>query len=330
MVSSFDHASGERLTSLLAARLNRDDHANPSIQVRPDGRLVVFYSRHVGPAMHYRISTAPERRELVGARRRRCPATRTASVRLTPIRTRSSLEAEARTYLFWRGGNYNPTFSTQDDGSTTWSPARNLILMPASGPTRNTPRAAGTRSTWPTRTLTRTSTRTSTSTTRASAPADRTRVRGRRAPLGGAPIAPARRRSGLRRDGARLGSRRRGRLGRPAGDRVRELPVGERPSLPLRALDRQRLGASTRSPRGRLLPRGRRLALLLGRAHARSRGSLACLPVPEGRHRLWQVEAWTTPDGGRGWTSHARSASRRPRRTSGRCRRGACRRSAAI
>ena len=60
MVSSFDHASGERLTSLLAARLNRDDHANPSIQVRPDGRLVVFYSRHVGPAMHYRISTAPE------------------------------------------------------------------------------------------------------------------------------------------------------------------------------------------------------------------------------------------------------------------------------
>jgi BNR repeat-containing family member len=60
IVSSFDHATRERVTAVLAARLNRDDHANPSIQVRPDGRLVVFYSRHVGPAMHYRVSSRPE------------------------------------------------------------------------------------------------------------------------------------------------------------------------------------------------------------------------------------------------------------------------------
>ena len=48
-VSSYDHATGERTTAVLQARLNKDDHANPSIQVRPDGRLVVYYSRHVGP-----------------------------------------------------------------------------------------------------------------------------------------------------------------------------------------------------------------------------------------------------------------------------------------
>ncbi len=132
MVSSFDHASGERLTSLLAARLNRDDHANPSIQVRPDGRLVVFYSRHVGPAMHYRISTAPRDVSSWGPPQT-LPGNTNGVFGFTypnPVR----LEAEARTYLFWRGGNYNPTYSTQDDGSTTWSAARNLILMPGERP----------------------------------------------------------------------------------------------------------------------------------------------------------------------------------------------------
>src|SRR5918997_7170558 len=58
-VSSYDHGTGERVTAVLQARLNQDDHANPSIHVRPDGRLVVFYSAHVGPAMHYRVSTQP-------------------------------------------------------------------------------------------------------------------------------------------------------------------------------------------------------------------------------------------------------------------------------
>ena len=69
-VSSFDHATRERVTAVLAARLNRDDHANPSIHVRPDGRLVIFYSRHVGPAMHYRVSTRP-RTSAPGRRPRR-------------------------------------------------------------------------------------------------------------------------------------------------------------------------------------------------------------------------------------------------------------------
>ena len=65
-VSSYDHDTGDRVTATLQARLNRDDHANPSMQVRPDGRLVVYYSRHVGPAMHYRVSSNPEDVDLLG------------------------------------------------------------------------------------------------------------------------------------------------------------------------------------------------------------------------------------------------------------------------
>ncbi|MET0761070.1 MAG: BNR-4 repeat-containing protein, partial [Thermoleophilaceae bacterium] len=131
-VSSFDHRSGERVTAVLAARLNRDDHANPSIHVRPDGRLVVFYSRHVGPAMHYRVSSQPEDISSWEAPQKlpvNVPGIRGYTYP-NPIR----LAGEGRTYLFWRGGNYNPTFSVQADGSGAWSAARNLILMPGERP----------------------------------------------------------------------------------------------------------------------------------------------------------------------------------------------------
>ena len=131
-VSSYDHANGERVTAVLAARLNRDDHANPSIHVRPDGRLVIFYSRHVGPAMHYRVSSQPG-----NIRSWEPPQTLPFNVPgirgytyPNPIR----LADEGRTYLFWRGGNYNPTYSIQNDGSDTWSAARNLMVKPNERP----------------------------------------------------------------------------------------------------------------------------------------------------------------------------------------------------
>ena len=132
-VSSYDHTTGERVTAVLHARLQQDDHANPSIQVRPDGHLVVYYSAHVGPAMHQRVSSQPE--DVTAWEPAETVDENTPGgfgyTYPNPIR----LEDEGRTYLFWRGGNYNPTFSTQDDGETTWSsPARTLITNPGSRP----------------------------------------------------------------------------------------------------------------------------------------------------------------------------------------------------
>jgi hypothetical protein len=131
-VASFDHASRERVTAVLAARLNRDDHANPSIHVRPDGRLMVFYSRHVGPVMHFRVSSRPG--DVTSWGPPHTVPTNTPGFRGYTYPNPMHLAAEDRTYLFWRGGNYNPTFSTQDDGSSAWSPARNLIDMPGERP----------------------------------------------------------------------------------------------------------------------------------------------------------------------------------------------------
>jgi PKD repeat protein len=131
-VSSYDHTTGERVTAVLQARLQQDDHANPSLHVRPDGRLVVFYSRHVGPAMHYRVSSVPADVRSWGPPQ--TVPTNTAGIRGYTYPNPIRLEAEGTTYLFWRGGNYNPTFSTQPDGTTGWAPARNLILMPGERP----------------------------------------------------------------------------------------------------------------------------------------------------------------------------------------------------
>ena len=125
-VSSYDHSTEERVTAALQARLNQDDHANPSIHLRPDGRLMVFYSRHVGPAMYYRISTNPGDVR-AWSEPRAMPTNVAGGFGYTypnPIR----LEAEDMTYLFWRGGNYNPTYSIQADASDTWSQSRNLML----------------------------------------------------------------------------------------------------------------------------------------------------------------------------------------------------------
>ena len=131
-VSSYDHVTGDRTTAVLQARLNKDDHANPSIQVRPDGRLVVYYSRHVGPSMHYRVSVNPE--DVTSWEAPQTVPTNTPGIRGYTYPNPIRLEAEHRTYLFWRGGNYNPTFSIQNDGQTTWSPARTLITMPGERP----------------------------------------------------------------------------------------------------------------------------------------------------------------------------------------------------
>src|SRR5918992_354663 len=131
-VSSYDHLSGARVTAVLAARLNKDDHANPSIHVRPDGRLAIFYSRHVGAAMHYRVSTNPE--DVTSWEAPQTVPVNTPGIRGFTYPNPIRLEAEDATYLFWRGGNYNPTFSIQADGSSGWSPARNLINMPNERP----------------------------------------------------------------------------------------------------------------------------------------------------------------------------------------------------
>lgn len=131
-VSSYDHTTGDRVTAVLAVRLDQDDHANPSIQVRPDGRLVVYYSPHVGRAMHYRVSSQPE--DVRSWQPPQAVPTNSPGIYGYTYPNPIRLADEGTTYLFWRGGNYNPTYSVQNDGSSGWSAARTWISVPGERP----------------------------------------------------------------------------------------------------------------------------------------------------------------------------------------------------
>jgi hypothetical protein len=127
MVSAYDHDSFSRTTAVVEPNLEVDDHSNPAIQVRPDGRLAVFYSTHGGGSMFYRVSAQPEDVSAWGPVQS-VPTNTPGPWGYTypnPLR----LSAENKTYLFWRGGDFNPTFSTQRDGDSTWAPAQSLIRV---------------------------------------------------------------------------------------------------------------------------------------------------------------------------------------------------------
>jgi BNR repeat-containing family member len=131
-VGSYDHDSGRRVIVTLKARLQIDDHDNPSILARPDGRLMVFWSTHAGPTMWYRRSLRPEDITAWGPEHT-LPTNTPGRLGYTyPNPMQLSAEGN-RIYLFWRGGNFNPSLSTSNDGKT-WTRARTVIYNPRQRP----------------------------------------------------------------------------------------------------------------------------------------------------------------------------------------------------
>ncbi len=125
-VASYDHSTRVRTTAVLAWRLGIDDHNNPSLHVLPDGRLMVFYSRASRKKMSYRVTSRPE--DITSWGRERTLATNTSGPRGYTYPNPVQLRAEGnRLWLFWRGGNWQPTFSTSTNGANTWATARTLV-----------------------------------------------------------------------------------------------------------------------------------------------------------------------------------------------------------
>jgi hypothetical protein len=116
-------------TSLLHTGLGVDDHNNPALLLRSDGRLQVFYSAHGGPQMYFRTSEDGIRWD---AERRL--GTNTAGNRGYTYPNPVQLAGEnGRVHLFWRGGDWNPAVSTSPDG-LAWAPAATLIRAPRQRP----------------------------------------------------------------------------------------------------------------------------------------------------------------------------------------------------
>jgi hypothetical protein len=126
-----DHHPGRAPKKHMIYRgLGRDDHNNPSLVFRRDGHLVVFFSPHSGhrsptdqvSRMRYRMSLHPYSISAFGP-------VHTVDTNVpgglgytypNPIQQRGKL------WLFWRGGDWNPTFSYTRNG-LDWVPARELV-----------------------------------------------------------------------------------------------------------------------------------------------------------------------------------------------------------
>lgn len=59
MVASLDHRTGDKEQALIYPDLQADDHVNPSLLILPDGRIMVFFTRH-GGKVYYTTSEKPE------------------------------------------------------------------------------------------------------------------------------------------------------------------------------------------------------------------------------------------------------------------------------
>ena len=115
----------------LGPPLSIDDHNNPSLYVRGDGRIMVFYSAHNGKTMYYRVSERPR------------SISRFSAPRAIGVNTRgplgytypNPLRVDGRLWLVFRGANWQPSYTIQGD---RWSPARTLVRGPVSRMPRTT------------------------------------------------------------------------------------------------------------------------------------------------------------------------------------------------
>lgn len=124
-VASYDHDTGETVTTTVREELQRDDHANPALLVRPDGRLIVFYSGHGGRWMIYRISHRPE--DVTSWAKEGAAAPYTSDWRGHTYPMPVQLPGgDGLIYLFWRGPGFDVVFATSDDGES-WSEAVPLL-----------------------------------------------------------------------------------------------------------------------------------------------------------------------------------------------------------
>jgi hypothetical protein len=110
-------------TTVLHRQLEKDDHDNPSILVRADGRLIVFYCGHNKENIVYcRISSNPE--DASSWEEERKIETVHKVTYATPVMLS---EEQNRIYLFTRDIDFKPTMTWSDDQGLTWAPWKKLL-----------------------------------------------------------------------------------------------------------------------------------------------------------------------------------------------------------
>lgn len=117
-----DLASGTTGSSPLRTDFERDDHDDPALAIRPDGRYLAVYAKHnaddrlrwrVSEDPHDPTSWTPERTLDVGAR----------------VTYANVYRQGGRTFCFSRAINWDPTVFVSSDHGATWSVAGRMLAF---------------------------------------------------------------------------------------------------------------------------------------------------------------------------------------------------------
>lgn len=129
---TYEHASDTVGAEIvLHSALDVDDHVNPTLLVRPDGKLQTFYSRHepLSTTLLTRVSVATIASDPDLSSGFATEVSLDSQLAATSYDYASPFMLGSTIYLFWRsipsGNNYNLVWSTSSDGDT-WAAAQTL------------------------------------------------------------------------------------------------------------------------------------------------------------------------------------------------------------
>ena len=122
MVACKDHSTGDEAKTLVYPDFQADDHVNPSLLMLPDGRLMVFFTRH-GGKVYYTTSEKPE--EITRFSNIDSLDLGKMACYTNPVLLKNE---DNRIYLFFRGGyDWKPSYVASDDYGKTWSEPRTIV-----------------------------------------------------------------------------------------------------------------------------------------------------------------------------------------------------------
>ena len=133
MVGALDHPSGAIENTILSRKLERDDHAAPSLLILPDGRIRAFYAKHSDNVMRTRVTTRPE--DISAWEPEQTLAINNADEqnegqpRGVCYSNPCSL-GDGGLVIFWRGTNFKPCLTMSHDNGATFETGRVMISAP--------------------------------------------------------------------------------------------------------------------------------------------------------------------------------------------------------
>ena len=125
----YDPTTGRKQQHKVFDKLHYDDHANPSIMTLADGRIALFFSAHGGTKdspLYCAIGKHPGRIDEWEVQTINIDMEGKLGVCYSNPVTLSS--ENNRTYVFFRGRNFKPTYVYSDDTLRNWSSPRTIVV----------------------------------------------------------------------------------------------------------------------------------------------------------------------------------------------------------